>query len=84
MGTGLFVHHRIVSAVKRVNFVIDRTSYIVLIVLWYNIIVLNVQAKSEEKSEDSKDIYDLTNVCKIISNTIITNNTLLHVSTLDI
>ena len=29
-GTGIFVHRRIVSAVKRVEFVSDRLSYIVL------------------------------------------------------
>jgi hypothetical protein len=29
-GTGIFVHDRIVSEVKRVEFVSDRTSYIVL------------------------------------------------------
>ena len=30
LGTGLFVHHRTVSAVKRVEFISDRMSYIIL------------------------------------------------------
>jgi len=49
------IHHSIVSAVKRVEFVSDRVSYIVLRGCWYNIIVLNVQAPSEEESDYSKD-----------------------------
>ena len=44
LGTGFFVHHRIVSAVKRIEFVGDRRSYIVLRGRWCNIIVLNVNA----------------------------------------
>jgi len=51
-----FVHHRIVSAVKRVEFVSDRVSYIVLRGRWCNI-VLNVHASSEKKSDDKKNSF---------------------------
>ena len=57
MGTGFFVHQRIVSAVKRAEFVSDRVSYIVLRGRWCNINVLNVHVPSEEKSDDSKDSF---------------------------
>jgi hypothetical protein len=56
-GTRFFVHHRIVSAVKRVEFGSGRVSYIVLRGHWCNIIVLNVHAPSEEKSDDSKESF---------------------------
>ena len=57
LGTQFFVHHRKVSAVKRVQYVSDRTSYIVLRGRQCNIIILNVHAPSEEKSDDSKGSF---------------------------
>ena len=57
MGRGLYVHHRIVSAVKRADFVNNRVSYIVLRGRWFNIIFLKEHAPSEEESDDSKDSF---------------------------
>ena len=53
LATGFFVHHRRVSAVKRLEFVSNGVSYIDLRGHRWNIIVLNVHATSEEKSDDS-------------------------------
>jgi len=52
LGTRFFVHHRTLSAVKRVEFVSNRVPYIVLRGCCNNIIVLNVHAPSEEKRDD--------------------------------
>jgi hypothetical protein len=38
------VHKRIISAVRRVEFVSDRVSYIILRSRWYNIIVVYMHA----------------------------------------
>ena len=42
---------------KRLDFVSGRVSYTLLRGRWYNIMVLNVHATSEEKSDDSKDSF---------------------------
>jgi hypothetical protein len=52
------VHKRIISAVKRVQFVSDRMSYIILRGLWCHIIVLNIHAPTEDKTDDVKDSSD--------------------------
>jgi exonuclease III len=51
------VHKRIISAVKRVEFVSDRMSYIILRGRWCHIIVLNVQAPKDDKIDDVKDSF---------------------------
>jgi len=43
--------------VKRVEFVSDRLSNIVLRGRWRNIIVVNVHAQSEEKRDEAKDSF---------------------------
>jgi hypothetical protein len=48
---------RIISAVKRVEFVSDRMSYIILRGRWCHVIVLNVHAPTEDKTDDVKDSF---------------------------
>jgi hypothetical protein len=57
LGTGFFVHKRIISAVKSVECVSDWMSYIILRGCWFHIIVLNVHAPTEDKSDDVKDTF---------------------------
>jgi hypothetical protein len=57
VGTGFFVHQRMVSAIKRVEFVSGRKSYIVLRGRWCINIVLNAHAATEEKGDSSKGSF---------------------------
>jgi hypothetical protein len=56
LGTGFFVHKRIISAVKKVE-LSDRMSYIILRGCWCHIIVLNVHAPTGDKTDDVKDSF---------------------------
>jgi exonuclease III len=57
LGTGVFVHKGIISAVKRVEFVSDRMSYIILRGHWFHIIFLNVHVPTEDKTDNVKDSF---------------------------
>jgi hypothetical protein len=47
LGTGFFVHKIIIPAVRKVEFLSDGMSYIILRGRWCNIIVLNVHTGEE-------------------------------------
>jgi hypothetical protein len=51
------VHKGIISAVKRVEFLSDRMSYIMLRGRWCNVTVLNVHASIEDKNDDTDRFY---------------------------
>jgi hypothetical protein len=54
LDTVSFVHPRSISAVKRVEYVTDRMSYIILRGCWCHINVLNIHAPTEDKTDDVK------------------------------
>jgi endonuclease/exonuclease/phosphatase family metal-dependent hydrolase len=57
--TRIFVHNRIISAIKKVEFISDKMSYITLKGRWCDIIVLNVHAPTEDKDDVIKDsVYE--------------------------
>jgi hypothetical protein len=57
LGTGVFVHKRIISAVKRVEFVSDRMSCIIPRGRWCHIIDLDLHAPTEDKTDYVKDSF---------------------------
>jgi hypothetical protein len=65
LDTDFFVHKRIISAVKRVEFVSDRLPYIILRGRWCHIIVLKVHAPTEDKAVDVRSSRLLSKNLKI-------------------
>ncbi|KAJ4430447.1 hypothetical protein ANN_22663 [Periplaneta americana] len=57
LGTGFFVHKRIKSAVKKVEFISDRLSHLVLKSRWCDIILINAHVPTEEKDDRIKDSF---------------------------
>jgi hypothetical protein len=57
LGTSFFIHKRFIPAVKRVEFVGDRMSYIILRGRWCDIIFLNIHAPTEDKIDEVKDSF---------------------------
>jgi hypothetical protein len=56
------VHKRIISAVRRAEFVSDRMPYIILRGRWCHHF-LNIHAPTEEKTDDVKDSFYETGMC---------------------
>jgi exonuclease III len=55
--TGFFIHKRIISAIRRVEFISDRMLYTILRGHWCNIIVLNMHSTREDKWDAVKDSF---------------------------
>jgi hypothetical protein len=51
------MHKKIISAAMRVKLISDRMSYIILSGRWCHIIVLNVHAPTEDRTDDLKDSF---------------------------
>jgi hypothetical protein len=58
LGTDIFVHNRIISAVKREEFVSDRMPYMILRGRWCDFTVLNFHGPTEDKIDDVKDRFN--------------------------
>jgi hypothetical protein len=55
--TDFFIQKKIVSGSRRVEFVSDRMSHVIFRGRWFNIIVFNLHAPCEDKSNDVKGSF---------------------------
>jgi hypothetical protein len=56
-GKGFYIHKRIMSAVKRIEFASNWMCYIILTDPWCNVIVLNIHAPTKDKIDDAKYMF---------------------------
>jgi hypothetical protein len=56
-GNGNAYHHRQAFSVMRVEFISDMMTHITQRGSWYDIIILNVHAPTEDKTDDMKDSF---------------------------
>jgi len=57
MGAGFFVHKGIIPAVKRLELISGRMSYITLRGRWCDTVVVNVHTPTEDESDDTKGSF---------------------------
>lgn len=57
-GQDFLLHQRIVSTIKSIEFVSDRFPYIVLIGHWCDTFVVNAQAPTRDKGDDTKHSFN--------------------------
>jgi hypothetical protein len=57
VGTGFFLRNGIISAVKGVEFVSEKMSWVTANGRWCDIIVENVRVPTEEKDDDARDNF---------------------------
>jgi hypothetical protein len=58
LDTGFFVHHRKLTTAKRVEFVCDKMSYIILRGRWCNITGVNAHVPSDTKCDVLNSVYE--------------------------
>ena len=57
LGTGIAINKKFKSAIKEIQFVNERLSYVKMAGKWYNYVFINVHCPTEDKDEETKDEF---------------------------